>query len=78
MVKFFTKDNCPQCRQAKILMKALKIDFVEFNTDSNKEYRETALTLGETAPIIKYNDTVILGFKVDDIRKLKGDILKND
>ena len=74
-VTFYTKNNCPQCKGAKMLLESKKIEYTERNIDEDEGYRLAAQATGFfNVPIIVPDpDSGIgswCGFKPDELKKL--------
>lgn len=72
MVKLYTKDKCPNCKQTKRMLKASSIDFIEVNVmKDDKAFDKVKNELGFTnLPIVEadgyetfeYNKTMVANF----------------
>lgn len=72
MVKVFTKDNCPQCRSTKTMLKTMGIAYEEVNITHDEEAREELKALGFTAaPVVVAGDDSWSGFNFEKLKGLK-------
>ena len=70
----YSTPTCPYCIQAKKFFKDNKIKFKEFNVFEDEKAREEMIhKSGQIGvPVIDINGTIIIGFKLEEIKKKLG------
>ena len=70
-VKIYTTIMCPYCKMAKDFLKTNKIKFEEINLENNSDaVKEMIEKSGQTGvPVLDINETIIVGFDVENIKK---------
>lgn len=72
MIKVYSKTVCPQCRMVKKFLDDKGVPYEELNIEQNESAKEYLQSLNlTTVPVtVAPNGEIILGFAVDDLRKL--------
>lgn len=71
MVKVYSAPDCSWCKKTKDYLKSKNVEFEDINVQDDLEGREEmiALTGDMSIPVVRFNDTYIIGFKKDEIDK---------
>jgi glutaredoxin len=76
MLIVYSKNNCPQCQQAKHLLKSKNIDYTEVKIDEDLKAREWLLAQGHrTAPQIYYGTELFVEGGYQGLAKLSDEEL---
>ena len=80
MVKVYALSTCPWCKKTKILLDGKGINYEAVDLDllqgeKQKEALEQVdrLTSNRSFPLLEIGDTVIQGYKEEEIREVLGD-----
>lgn len=76
MLKVYSKNNCPQCDQAKHLLTSKGISYTEVKIDEDQEAREWLIAQGHrTAPQIYLGDGLLVAGGYQGLAKLSDEEL---
>lgn len=71
MVKVYSKENCPQCRLTKNLMKDRGVKFIELDVETDEAALNHMKSLGfSSLPFVETSETNWTGFRPDMIKEL--------
>jgi glutaredoxin len=77
MLKVYSKNNCPQCEQAKHLLTTKGITYKEIKIDEDQEAREWLIAQGHrTAPQLYLGESLLVDGGYQGLAKLSDQELR--
>ncbi|MFZ4500556.1 MAG: glutaredoxin family protein [Minisyncoccia bacterium] len=73
-ITIYSTDTCHFCNLAKDFFKAKDLEYTEYNVGANMEKRQEMMELTHQlgVPVIRIDDTVLVGFQAEKVAETLG------
>lgn len=73
-ITIYSTDTCHFCNLAKDFFKAQNLEYTEYNVGTNMEKRQEMMELTHQlgVPVIRIDDTVLVGFQEQKVAEMLG------
>ena len=73
-ITIYSTDTCHFCNLAKDFFKAKNLEYTEYNVGTNMEKRQEMMELTHQlgVPVIRIDDTVLVGFQEQKVAEMLG------